>query len=295
MRSHHLPWTPLLAFFKRDFYAEVAYQWTGTGIGYMFLLVCLSWLVTVTLTVALPAVRILSDQQLPKFCEQMPRITISQGQLSIDKQCPYTVYDGKGNAVVLFVADDKPPNEGHPPIIVSKHAIEIDVPGAGLKTYQLASLVPLKENLKIDVGSMFSSAKRILPWLPVIYLVVGTPIVFSLHVVQMLIYGLAAMFIARLFQCPITYKTGLRLAAVAITPAIVASTAIVVMIFLFFPVRLLHLLILYAPVHSWAIHHPFAIVSTVMAIGYLVFACSSLRTSAVPDRLGNQATRASDS
>jgi hypothetical protein len=277
-REHHLPWkAPILAFFSKDLYADVAYKWTGTGIAYLLLLVCLSWLLTVTLTVAVPVVRILSNQELPKFCKQVPKMTITAGRLSIDRKCPYAINDSNGKVVALFVADDQPLKEGHPPVVISSDALEIDVPGVGLKTYQLAPLAALNMNLEIDVDSSFSSVKRLLPWLPLIYVAVGLPIVFLVHLAQMLVYGLVAMLIARAYGCPITYQVGLRLAAVAITPAIILSTAIVVMIFLFFPVQLLHLLIVYAPVHSWAIHHPFAIASVVLAISYLIFGCSTLK------------------
>lgn len=271
---------PLLAFFSKDFYVDVAYNWSGTGALYMVALVSLSWLITVTLTVALPCLRILSDQELPKLCQQMPRITIGEGCLSIDKPYPYAVNDSKGKTVVMFLAESRTSGPGDPAIVVTKDALAIRIPGVGLRTCKFDSFAGLKTKTEIDVNSIYSSIRNLLPWLPAFYLIVGTPIVLVLHLAQMLLYGCAAMLTAAACKRQITYKTGLRLAAVAMTPAIVCSNVIVIAMFLLFPLQFLHLLIVYAPVHSWAVHHPFAVISVILALTYLVFGCMSLKSQA---------------
>jgi len=240
----------------------------------MSCLVSISWLVAVILLVAIPCAKLLSNEGLLAFSTQIPKLRFVDGRANIDRVCPYTITDNNGKALMLFdLANASTLDQSAPPIVMHQDSIVVHIPGTRPISYRFIR----QANFELDLNSIGSSLKQLVIWLPFIYILVGTPIVVFLHWCQMFIYGLMAWLMAKLCHREVKLKAGLRLAAMAMTPAIVASTAVVIALFTFFPFRLVHLLIVYAPVHSWAVHHPLAIASVASAFGYLVFAIYSLQ------------------
>jgi hypothetical protein len=91
MKRYRIFHIPVLAFFSKGLYTDVAFNWKGTCLGYLFLLLAVCWI---------PAMIELDsgldnfvETEAPKIISQVPTITIKDGVASIDEPQPYYIYD----------------------------------------------------------------------------------------------------------------------------------------------------------------------------------------------------------
>ncbi|HEY2584475.1 MAG TPA: DUF1189 domain-containing protein [Tepidisphaeraceae bacterium] len=222
-RKHSRLTALVLSFFSPDLYRDVARRWRGIGFLYLVLLLAVSWLpvaakiqVSFTRFVQHDAARVLAG---------FPAITINNGVVSIDRPEPYVWRDADSGEVILYVdttnAFDTPEAArakvklGRSQMIVKQSEFET-------RSYDLSQF-----------KSFYVNRARLLGWMQVASYWIGLGIfvfglVFTLiwHVIQVLIYGAIGLLLAMMMNARgLDYPALVRLAAVAITPAILLSTA----------------------------------------------------------------------
>lgn len=217
-RFYHIP---VLAFFSRALYRDVARNWKGTAFGYLFLLLVLCWI---------PAIMSMHrglaefvDQEAPKLVSQIPEMTITDGEVSIGEPEPYIIRaPDTGEALVVIdttgqittLADTEAVG------LVTKHAVTFEKNAYESRTFSFRDIdhfVLTQEKIYgwLDVGKRFAA--------PVLYpfCVVGG---FIYRVVQALLYAALGLLIARIVKTELSYDSLLRLSVVAVTPAIIVAT-----------------------------------------------------------------------
>ena len=216
---YHLPY---MSFYSRELYCEVGLVWKGPGFLYLFLLLAIVWLLH------MPGIK----SGLDKFFEegarpmikQLPEITIKEGVVSIKEAQPYYIKDGEGNIAAVIDTtgrftslDDTPAH-----LLLTKTQLIIKKNEKETREYDLSEAGEFTLTSE-TVGGWLNTAKLVLP--PIIYIcaLLGS---FVWRMIQALIYALLGLAMAAGLELKIEYEALIRLAVVAVTPAIIIKTIV---------------------------------------------------------------------
>lgn len=223
MKKFSIFHAPLLAFYSKDFYRDICLRHKGTGFAYLLLLLAVCWIPSIV-SVHMDISRLVdNDAQL--IVDQIPTITIVDGEASIEEPQPfYIVYPETDEDI--FVIDTTG-------LITS--LADTDAKGIITKTdviYQ-QSLTETRTYSLAEIDEFTLDQDMIRPWLarvkmaaaPVIYLC-ALPCSFAIRIVQALIYAAIGIFLCNLCKTKRTYEELLRLSVIAVTPMIIIKTII---------------------------------------------------------------------
>jgi len=211
-----------LSFFSAEFYRDVARRWRGIGFWYLF------WLMFLT---AIP-VAVKSHIEFSRFARQegramvstFPSLTLNKGIASSDPDPCLWTEPGSG-AVLLYVDTtghfDVPKGQNAPARLSDK-TLYLRKSATETTVYDLSKMPNLSVD-KVALGRWLDSAAR---WIgPAIF---GILIVFPLiwHLIQTLIYGLLGLAFCEMFHAKLDYGALVRLAVVALTPAMLVDAVL---------------------------------------------------------------------
>jgi hypothetical protein len=218
MKRYSFFHAPVLAFFSKSFYQDVGQHWRGTGLGYLLVILTLVWIPTMV-KMQFGIARFVNSES-KKFTEQIPAITISHGKVSTNVTTPYFIKD---------------PDSGTPIAIIDTsgqyETLDSAPANALLLTKSKLIMRNERETRAIDlspVESFYLDRDRVEGWLATgktWFVPIAFPLFlifsFVFRAIQALIYALIGLLFAHLMQTSLSYKTLMRLAAVAITPVLV--------------------------------------------------------------------------
>lgn len=228
---------PFLAFFSGDLYRDVAENWKGSGVLYIFLLSSAAWVISCIATIAVPMLQASSNQDVRAVLQQLPKIQITGGKLTIDKPAGYEVKEtATGSTIIRFATDRKTdePRDGDPPFVLTETALIYQLPGS----YRTASdddppepkVVKFAEvqnllgpEFTMDGASAQSMIAMSCTVVPVLILFIAWPFIFLGHLFQLLVFGGIGMLVANAMQKDLTFEKSMRLAAIAISPAVIVT------------------------------------------------------------------------
>lgn len=212
---------PPLSFFSRPLYRDIALRWQGVAFGYLLLLLALCWIPG--------AIRIhrsltfFVDEEAPLVIEQVPEITIINGQAFIDQPQPYTIYDPDTGEALLVIDTsgtitslEQTDARG---LVTARQAIfqknAIETRSFSFETVDRYTLNQKKITRWLDMGKTWAA--------PVLYplCILGS---FTYRIVQALLYACIGLLIANLCKGKLPFDALLRLSVIAITPAIIIGT-----------------------------------------------------------------------
>lgn len=153
----------------------------------------------------------------------MPVITIQQGKASIDKPTPYIIHDD--NNAVFAVIDtsgaDAAPEFASVPLYISQGQIVVRV-GTEIKSQDLAELPPMVIDKEVVRDWAEKTQAYFLPvFAPIVILMLSI-----MRTAQAAIFAILGMMMAGLLKTRITYLEMLRIAMIAITPALIIDTVV---------------------------------------------------------------------
>jgi hypothetical protein len=221
-RKKYNSFTALFVFFLPDLWRDVGQRWWGIGLIYMFLLQLITWTplffmghATLTKFVA---------QDAPKLTSQVPKITVNNGTISIDRPEPYTITDPEsGQPLVVFdtSGDTTEPPANVPSALVTKHGFSMRKNATQIQTQDLSQWQGVHTLTASDVQGFLDMFRR--SWWPVVF--PATIILFCLwRLLLMLVLALIGLAFASGTKAPLTYAGLLRLSAIAMTPVILINT-----------------------------------------------------------------------
>ncbi len=252
-----------LSFASAEMYREVARQWRGVGLGYLFL--------ALAVLEAPEAIKIhvgftrWVDVEAAEVVDQIPAITVTKGEVTTDVETPYFIRNPKLRsnqvsptaeylAVVDLTGKYTSLEEVNASALLTRKSLIIRKNPYETQTYDLSQVQSFRMD-KARVRGWLGGARNVLAL--AFYLLV---LVFSFlyRIAQIALYGALGLLLARWARAELPYAALMRLAAVAITPALVANTIVV-------------LFVIMVPVW-W-------LICFVLAMGYLFFA---VKTNAKP-------------
>ncbi len=212
---------PVLAFFSRELYRDVALRWKGTAFGYLLLLLAICWLPGMIGVHADVAEFV--AKEAPKLVSQIPVVTIVDGQASIDEPQPYYIMDpdsGEMLVVIDTTGTITSLEETEAQALVTRTGAIYRKSAIETRTFSFSEIdrfVLTRDRIHgwLDMGKRYAA--------PVLYpfCVLGS---FVFRILQALLYAAIGLLIARLLKTDRSYDDLLRLAVVAATPVIIADT-----------------------------------------------------------------------
>jgi hypothetical protein len=205
-----------LSFFSKSFYRQIARKWKGFGFSYLLFILCLLWIPEI--------MRIQSDvadylkEEGPKYVNQIPEITIAGGKVSIkepvpyfinvpEKDIPFAIIDTSGQIASL--------EKTGAVILLTDSQLIVKDGSSKSRVFSLEGTDVIIDQKMIR--EWMNSFIRLFP-----FVLFPLVLLFSLlfHIVQVLMAAWVGSFIAKKFETELSYKTLVRLASVAFTPAI---------------------------------------------------------------------------
>ena len=221
--KHYKIWqAPVYAFFSTQFYRELGA--TAKGVGFVYLLVLLSFASAVT-----PIKEFVSFQSLligrgEEICDQLPEISIDGGKLSINLPSPCYVSNPQNNENFLAFdtsGQSSTPSDLNVPVLVTADKIILHT-----------STGDLEAKIK-DIAHFHASPQQLKQWLcqesylvPLFKWLLALPLIWAGHIVQALGFSLAGLLLARTISVVIKYEGLLRIASVALGNVIILDALI---------------------------------------------------------------------
>ena len=190
------------------------------GFLYLLLLLSLVWIH--------PIVRLhqsaaaLMETLGPAVLEQVPTITIRQGEVSLDEPQPYVI-EVPGSNTPLAVIDTTghtTPESTQAFLLLTKRQAIVRKNVHETRTYDLSGIQDLTVD-RTTVKRILDSCQRWLAILAYPLAVVGS---YAYRIFQVLIYAAIGLLFANLLKASMEYPDLLRLSSVAVTPAIILDT-----------------------------------------------------------------------
>jgi hypothetical protein len=210
----------VLSFFSKSLYRDVAKHWSGTGLLYLFIVLALVWIPTIIKGQL--AISTWMDGDSKEITKQIPAITISKGQVSTDVTTPYFIKDPKTGADIAIIDttgtyDTLENTEAK--LLLTKSKLITVKSATETQTYNLSGVQYFYVD-RARVEGWLAAAKR---WfVPVLY-PLAVLLSFIFRAIQILIYAAIGLLFARILHANLSYKTLMRLSAIAITPVLVLN------------------------------------------------------------------------
>jgi len=221
MKKFSIMHIPVLSFFSKGLYRDVGLHWKGLNFSYLLLLLAICWIPTMIKIHVCFSNFVNNDA--PAVVEQVPEVTITNGEVSISEPQPYYIKDPE-NGDVLAIIDTtgtvKSLEDPNAMCLVTKNKVMWRQSEFETRTIDLAKV----ENFVLD-------SERIMGWLHTASkLIVIAIYPFALlgsylyRIVQALIYAAVGLLFASWCKVTLSYSALLRLAVVAVTPCVLVKT-----------------------------------------------------------------------
>ena len=222
MKKYSIIHVPVLSFFSKALYRDVAVHWkTGLCFAYLLLLLAICLIPTAIETNAIFSGLI--ENQAPAIVKQVPEITITDGKASIAEPQPYyikapdsddnlAVIDTTGSITSLEDADAFCLLTGTE-LIMRKSQVQT-------QTFDLKEIENFVLNSELIMGWLRTIKKIFAIGIYPFLLLVSYP----WTIILALIFAAIGLFFAYLCKTKLSYDALLRLTIVAITPYIIIKT-----------------------------------------------------------------------
>jgi len=212
---------PLLSFYSSELYRDVGLNWRGVCFGYLFLLLAVC---------TIPKIFMLHkdlsdfiDNEAPALIEQVPTITIKNGEVHIAEPQPYYIKDPDGNDILAIIdttGEIQSLQDTEAFALLTKTEL---IHRQNELEYKIYNLSQVKEFVldKERIRGWLNIIKKLL--IPVFFpcILLGS---YIFRVIQALIYATIGLIFAALCNTKLSYSALLRLAVVAVTPCIIFRT-----------------------------------------------------------------------
>ncbi len=221
MRRYSIFHIPALSFFSKKLYIDVGLNWKGVNFLYLLLLLAVCWIPTM-IKVHLGAADFVNNEA-PAIVNQIPEITITDGQVSIKETQPYYIKDPDSNeplAIIDTTGQIESLEDTDAFCLLTGNKVITKKSKFETRTYDL-----------LNIKAFAVDSERITGWLHIgrkFLAVVIYPFAllgsYLFRIVQALIYAAVGLLFALWCKVTLSYATLLRLAVVAMTPCLLAKT-----------------------------------------------------------------------
>lgn len=221
MKRYSIFHLPVLTFFSKDLYADIGLNWKGVNFLYLLLLLAVCGVGAM--------VKIHRDlnnfvtNDAPALIDQVPEITIYDGQVSIKEDQPYYITAPDSGEVLIIIDTTgkiKSLEETEAFCLLTKNKVITKKNEFQNDSYDLSTIKSFSVNSEQITGWAKFGGKFAAP---VIYpfVLIGS---YVYRIVQVLIYAAVGMLLASICKTKLSYAALIRLAVAAITPGIIVYT-----------------------------------------------------------------------
>ncbi len=211
-----------MAFYSGDLYQDVAQRWHGVGAGYLLLLVALCWLpLLIKIHVGFSD---FVSRDAPKIIGQIPPITIDKGKVSTTAKTPYFIKDpdsGKELAIIDTGGEITSLDGRQAKLLLTQTKLITRQSAAEVREYDLSQVQHFEITKEKVLGWLLSFKDLFVPILAP-FAILGS---YVYRMVQLLLYAAIGMGFASANKVKLEYGVLMRLAAVAVTPAMIVNAA----------------------------------------------------------------------
>jgi hypothetical protein len=214
---------PPLSFFSKELYSDVALHWRGVNFLYLLLLLAICWIpIMIKLNNSITQ---FVDNEAPRIVEQVPKITITNGEASIDEPQPYYIKAPDSNSTLAIIDTTgtiKSLDNTGAYLLLTKKTLIVRQSDVETRAYSLA-----------QVKNFVLTSDRLMKWLHIfkkIFIIILYPLAllssFIFRIIQALIYGAIGLLFASWCRIKLSYDALIRLSVIAVTPCIIISTVL---------------------------------------------------------------------
>jgi hypothetical protein len=212
--------TAYLSIFSRAVYQDVGRRWQGSGLGYLFLLLCVT-----TIPLTFQVARLIDEVKetyIRHVVEKLPALRIEHGILKADVVQPFVItLPGQETPFLVIDTRQSPASEAEfeAPVVLQADRMIVDNQGE-VRSYPFETI----EAFELDKGQLYAWVDKVIAIVkPVAYL----PLLageFIYRALQAVIYAVGGMVFAAWLKVRLPYGVLLRLSCVALTPGILLGT-----------------------------------------------------------------------
>ena len=221
MKKYSIFHLPILSFFSGELYRDVALNWRGVCFGYLFLLILIC---TIPRMFHIKnRISLFIDEEAPSLLENVPKISITDGQVQIDEPQPYYIMAPDSNEVIAIIdttGEIQSLDDTDAFILLTKTKLIHRQSDVEYRTYDLSDVKEFELDENRIMGWLNTFKKLVLPlFFP--FILLGS---FVFRIIQALIYAAIGLVFASIYNLKLSYNSLLRMAVVAITPCIIVRT-----------------------------------------------------------------------
>jgi Protein of unknown function (DUF1189) len=211
----------VLSFYSKSLYQDVGKHWRGTGLAYLLLLLAVCW-APVLLEMQL-GFTLFAAHEGAALVKQIPAITISKGEVSTDVETPYFIKNPK-DGTILAIIDTTGKytsiENTSAKILLTKNQLISKKSDYETRTYDLSNI----QSFHLDQARSQHWLDLARKWLLVAAYPLALLFSFIYRAFQALLYALIGMIFAKVMKAALNYLALLRLAIIAVTPAVIVNT-----------------------------------------------------------------------
>jgi hypothetical protein len=221
MRRYSIFHVPALSFFSKELYIDVGQNWKG--VNFLYLLLLLAVCLIPRIINLHRGISNFVNNEAPAVVNQVPEITITDGQVSIKETQPYYIKDPDSDeplAIIDTTGQIESLEDTDAFFLLTGNKVIIKESKFENRTYDLS-----------NVKAFAVDSERITGWLHIgrkFLAVVIYPFAllgsYVYRIVQVLIYAAIGLLFASFCKTTLSYATLIRLAVVAVTPCIIVGT-----------------------------------------------------------------------
>lgn len=220
MKKFSIVHLPVLSFFSKDLYRDVGLHWKGICFGYLLLLLAVCWIPMM--------VRIHTGftgfvkNDAPNFVDQVPEITITDGQVAINEPQPYFIREPDSNQIIAVIdttGSIESPADANAFFLLTDNKM-ITQTDFETRTIDLSHVKSFTIDSPTIMRWLYTAQKFIVIILYPLALLSS----YVYRIIQALIYAAVGLLFASTCRVSLSYGALLRLAVAAMTPCIIMKT-----------------------------------------------------------------------
>lgn len=243
MKKFSIIHLPVLSFFSKDLYRDVGLNWKGICFGYLLLLLAICWIPSMVRIHQGFAGFVKNDA--PSVVDQVPEITITDGQVSIKEPQPYFIRVPDDNDVIAVIdttGSIKSPADANAFFLLTNNSIITRRSDYETQTFDLSQVESFTME-SADITRWLHTAEK---YLVIILYPLALLSSYAYRIIQALIYAAIGLLFASTCKVSLSYGALLRLAVAAMTPCIIIK-AVFAWAGVYFPcIGILYILIILA-------------------------------------------------
>lgn len=221
MKKFSVIHVPILSFFSGDLYRDVGLNWRGVCFGYLFLLIAVCTIPRVFILQKI--ISLFIDEQAPPLLKQVPKITITNGEVHVDDTQPYYIKAPDGNEVLAIIdtTGEIQSLDGTAAfVLLTKTKLIYRQSKVEYRTYDLSGIKEFVLEKGKIMGWLNIGKKLIVPVL-LPFILLGS---YIFRIIQALIYAAIGLIFIAFCRVKLSYDALVRLAVIAVTPCIILRT-----------------------------------------------------------------------